>query len=147
MKKMIDYKEFCQDGFCRDEFGHEEFERVKEIYRGEDWAAYLHDDEALKRAFEKSLYCLGAYDGDKLIGFIRCVGDGEHIVFVQDLIVAAEYQRQKIGTTLFKKVWDKYIHVRMFQVNTDMEDERDNQFYRSFGMKPICEGNMISYFR
>ncbi|MCR4867114.1 MAG: hypothetical protein K5921_09325 [Lachnospiraceae bacterium] len=29
----------------------------------------------------------------------------------------------------------------------EKEDERDNQFYRSFGMKPISEGNMISYFR
>ena len=134
---MIEYKEF----------GLEEFERIKEIYQGEGWSAYLHDDEALKRAFDKSLYCLGAYDENKLIGFVRSVGDGEHIVLVQDLIVEAEYQRRKIGTTLLKHVWDRYINVRMFQVNTDIEDERDNQFYRSFGMKPISEGNMISYFR
>ena len=136
-KIMIEYKEF----------GLEEFERIKEIYQGEGWSAYLHDDEALKRAFDKSLYCLGAYDENKLIGFIRSVGDGEHIVLVQDLIVEADYQRRKIGTTLLKHVWDRYINVRMFQVNTDIEDERDNQFYRSFGMKPISEGNMISYFR
>ena len=136
-KIMVKYKEF----------GLEEFERIKEIYQGEGWSAYLHDDEALKRAFDRSLYCLGAYDENKLIGFVRCVGDGEHIVLVQDLIVEANYQRRKIGTTLLKHVWDKYIHVRMLQVNTDIEDERDNQFYRSFGMKPISEGNMISYFR
>ncbi len=136
-KIMIEYKEF----------GLEEFERIKEIYQGEGWSAYLHDDEALKRAFDKSLYCLGAYDENKLIGFVRSVGDGEHIVLVQDLIVEADYQRRKIGTTLLKHVWDRYINVRMFQVNTDIEDERDNQFYRSFGMKPISEGNMISYFR
>ena len=129
------------------EFGLEEFERIKEIYQGEGWSAYLHDDEALKRAFDRSLYCLGAYDENKLIGFVRSVGDGEHIVLVQDLIVEANYQRRKIGTTLLKHVWDKYIHVRMLQVNTDIEDERDNQFYRSFGMKPISAGNMISYFR
>ncbi|ESL03203.1 hypothetical protein GCWU000282_02077 [Catonella morbi ATCC 51271] len=48
---------------------------------------------------------------------------------------------------MFKKAWDKYANVRMFQVNTDIEDERDNQFYKSFGMRPISEGNMISYFR
>ena len=129
------------------EFGLEEFERIKEIYQGEGWSAYLHGDEALKRAFDSSLYCLGAYDENKLIGFVRCVGDGEHIVLMQDLIVEAHYRRRKIGTTLLRHVWDKYIHVRMFQVNTDIEDERDNQFYRSFGMKPISEGNMISYFR
>lgn len=134
---MIEYKEFSL----------EEFDRIKEIYAKEGWMAYLHNDDALKRAYENSLYCLGAYSGDELVGFIRCVGDGEHIALVQDLIVVPEYQRQKIGTTLFKMVWDKYAHVRMFQVNTDIEDERDNKFYQSFGMKPIKEGNMISYFR
>lgn len=37
--------------------------------------------------------------------------------------------------------------VRMFQVVTDIEDEADNRFYRSFDMKPLADGNMISYFR
>lgn len=134
---MIEYKEF----------GIEEIERVKEIFLVEGWMAYLQDDEALKRAYAKSLFCLGAYNQGKLIGLVRCVGDGEHIVMVQDLIVTPEFQRQKIGSTLFKMVWDKYSKVRMFQVNTDIEDERDNQFYKSFGMKPISEGNMIAYFR
>ena len=134
---MISYKEF----------GTEEIERVKQIYEGEGWTAYLKDDEALIRAFKNSIYCLGAYSGDELIGFIRCVGDGEHIILVQDLIVVPEFQRQKIGTALFKAAWEKYGKVRMFQVNTDISDERDNSFYTSFGMKPIAEGNMISYFR
>ena len=66
---------------------------------------------------------------------------------VQDLIVVPEFQRQKIGSTLFKMAWNKYEKVRMFQVNTDLEDERDNRFYKSFKMKPIVEGHMISYFR
>ena len=135
-KEMITYKKF----------GLEQFERVKEIYKSENWLAYLNNDDALKRAFENSLLCLGAFSGDELVGFVRCVGDGEHIVVVQDLIVSKEFQRQKIGTTLFKTVWDRYAHVRMFQVNTDIEDERDNLFYRSFGMKPVEEGHMISYF-
>ena len=134
---MIEYKEF----------GVEEIERVKEIYATECWSAYLNDDEALKRAFSNSILCLGAYCQEKLVGFVRCVGDGEHIIMVQDLIVMPDFQRRKIGTTLFKKAWDKYANVRMFQVNTDIEDERDNQFYKSFGMRPISEGNMISYFR
>ena len=45
------------------------------------------------------------------------------------------------------EMWDKYIDVRMFQVNTDLEDEVDNHFYKSFGMKPLEEGHMISYYR
>lgn len=129
------------------QFGSEELAAVKEIYRAEDWQAYLRDDEALSRALDNSLLCLGAYCGSSLIGFVRCVGDGEHIVLVQDLIVAPEHRGRGVGTALLRAVWDRYSRVRMFQVITDIEDERDNRFYRSFGMKPISEGSMIAYFR
>lgn len=129
------------------EFGTEQMARVREMYEQEGWNAYLHDDEKLRRAFTQSLYLLGAFDGGKLVGLIRCVGDGEHIVLVQDLIVDRAWRRQGIGSQLFRAVWEKYRTVRMFQVVTDIEDEADNRFYRSFGMKPLADGNMISYFR
>jgi len=120
---------------------------VKEIYRSVYWQTYLQDDDKLKRAFENSLNLLGAFDGEVLVGFVRCVGDGEHIVLVQDLAVRPEYQKRRIGTTLFQMVWDKYKDVRMFQVVMDLEDEVDNHFYQSFGMKKLEEGHMVSYFR
>ena len=129
------------------EFGTEQMARVREMYEQEGWNAYLHDDEKLRRAFTQSLYLLGAFDGGKLVGLIRCVGDGEHIVLVQDLIVDRAWRRQGIGSQLFRAVWEKCRTVRMFQVVTDIEDEADNRFYRSFGMKPLADGNMISYFR
>lgn len=128
-------------------FGEELIEEVKEIYQSSGWSAYLGDDEKLKRAFANSLYTLGVFDDGRLIGFVRCVGDGEHIVLVQDLIIRPEYQKQGLGTKLFKLVWYNYINVRMFQVNTDMEDEVDNHFYQSFGMKKLKEGGIVSYFR
>ena len=134
---MITYKEFDTSLL----------EDVKEIYRSVYWQTYLQDDEKLKRAFENSLHLLGAFDGEVLVGFARCVGDGEHIVLVQDLVVRPEYQKRKIGTTLFQMGWDKYKDVRMFQVVTDLEDEVDNHFYQSFGMKKLEEGHMVSYFR
>lgn len=128
-------------------FGSELIERVKEIYAAEGWTAYLQDDEKLVRAYDNSLYTLGAFVEDKLVGLVRCVGDGEHILVVQDLIVDREYQKQGIGTKLFKQAWDKFADVRMFQVNTDIEDPLDNHFYQSMGMKPLADGHMISYFR
>lgn len=134
---MISYKEF----------NSELLERIKEIYTEQGWNSYLNNDEKLAHAFQNSLYVLGAFDGEKLAGFIRCVGDGEHIVLVQDLIVDKQYQRKGIGSALFKEIWNKYKDVRMFQVVTDLADEVDNHFYQSFGMKPLAEGHMISYFR
>lgn len=122
-------------------------EDIKEIYNDSNWQSYLKNDEKLKNAFNNSLYLLGAFDDNKLIGFVRCVGDGEHILLVQDLIVKSNYQQKGIGTKLFKTVWDKYINVRMFQVVTDIDDKIDNHFYQSFNMKKLSEGHMISYFR
>lgn len=63
---------------------------------------------------------------NNLAGFIRCVGDGEHIVYVQDLIVDVEYKRQGIGRTLIDKAVDKFSSVRMFTLITDSADEVSN---------------------
>lgn len=134
---MFDYREF-------DEMLIQE---VKSIYKKESWNAYLKDDEKLIRAFSNSLYILGAFDEDKLIGFIRCVGDGEHILMIQDLIVSPEYQQKGIGTYLFKRIKDKYKDVRMFIVLTDIEDVVDNKFYQSFKLRRLDEFNIVGYMR
>ncbi|WP_346916817.1 GNAT family N-acetyltransferase [Clostridium sp.] len=134
---MIKYKEFNSSMI----------ESIKEIYRKESWNAYLKDDEKLIRAFDNSLYTLSAFDDCKLIGLIRCVGDGEHILVVQDLIVDPEYQQHGIGTYLFKTIMHKYSKVRMFMVITDIEDIVDNKFYQSFNLKRLEDMKMIGYIR
>ncbi|CEK30784.1 acetyltransferase [[Clostridium] sordellii] len=134
---MINYKEFDSSMI----------EEIKDIYKEESWNAYLKDDEKLIRAFDNSLYIMGAFDNCKLVGFIRCVGDGEHILVVQDLIVEPKYQQRGIGTYLFKTIMQKYSNVRMFMVVTDLEDIVDNKFYKSFNLKKLEDMNMVGYIR
>ncbi len=123
------------------------FDDIKRIYKSANWLAYLKDDEKLKNAFKNSIYLLGAFEQNKLIGFIRCLGDGEHIIIVQDLIVDSDYYRQGIGTKLFKSVSEKYKDVRFFCLFTDIHDIRDNEFYKSVGMIKIEEKDIIAYIR
>ncbi|CEP79731.1 GNAT family N-acetyltransferase [Paraclostridium sordellii] len=134
---MINYKEFDSSMI----------EEIKDIYKKESWNAYLKDDEKLIRAFDNSLYIMGAFDNCKLVGFIRCVGDGEHILVVQDLIVEPKYQQRGIGTYLFKTIMQKYSNVRMFMVVTDLEDIVDNKFYKSFNLEKLEDMNMVGYIR
>lgn len=134
---MINYKEFDSSMI----------EEIKDIYKKESWNTYLRDDEKLIRAFDNSLYIMGAFDNCKLVGFIRCVGDGEHILVVQDLIVEPKYQQRGIGTYLFKTIMQKYSNVRMFMVVTDLEDIVDNKFYKSFNLKKLEDMNMVGYIR
>lgn len=128
-------------------FGLEHLDTVKSLYQEANWTAYLLDDSKLERAFQNSLYLLGAFDKDKLIGFIRCVGDGEHILLIQDLIVTKTYRRQGIGSKLMTNVFDSFKKVRMIQLNTDLEDEKANAFYQSLEMQTLEKGRMISYFK
>lgn len=122
-------------------------EAIKELYQQHGWLAYLQDDEKLVRAFDNSLYTLGAYDVGELIGFIRCVGDGEHIVLVQDLIIARSHQRKGIGRVLMQHVNEKYADVRMLMLLTDALDESANAFYQAIGMHKIEKSGCVAYMR
>ncbi|MGT2784787.1 GNAT family N-acetyltransferase [Streptococcus merionis] len=122
-------------------------EAIKHLYASVGWTSYLKDESLLPSAFDQSLDLLGAFDKDQLIGFIRIVGDGQHIVLIQDLLVHPDYQKRGIGTELLKIMWNRYAHVRMFQLNTDLHDVKANAFYQSLGMVPIAEGQIISYYR
>ena len=116
------------------------------LYESVGWTAYTEAPETLRRGFEKSLLTLAAYEDGKLIGLIRCVGDGETIVYVQDILVYPEYQRQGIGTALLREVLSRFSHVRQIVLSTDKE-ERTLRFYRSLGFASLedigCRGFML----
>ena len=134
---MIEYKELTSASL----------EAIKSLYQQHGWLAYLQDDAKLARAFDQSLYTLGAYDGEELVGFIRCVGDGEHIVLVQDLIVAETHLRQGIGKTLMQNIYEHFSDVRMLMLLTDAMDERANAFYQSLGMIKLEQNGCVTYMR
>ena len=129
------------------EFNAELIDEALGIYDRAGWNAYLGDKEKLIRAFQNSLYILGAFEGTRLVGFIRCVGDGEHIVYVQDLVVDLDYKRQGIGKTLLHKAMEEFKDVRMFTLITDANDEVDNAFYRANGMKTYTDCDLGGYLR
>lgn len=60
------------------------------------WRTLLKEQAA--QALQNSLYVVGAYDGNRLVGMGRLVGDGAVICYVQDLIVVPEYQKKQIGS-------------------------------------------------
>lgn len=127
------------------EFGTRRMDEVVKIYERAGWSAYLNDREKLVRAFENSLYILGAFEDARLVGFVRCVGDGEHILYVQDLIVDEEFKRRGVGKALLQKAMEKYANVRMFTLITDAGDEQANAFYHAVGMRSYADSGIAGY--
>lgn len=75
-------------------------QEIIDLYQSVGWTNYTSCPEMLEKAYKNSLCILGAFEKEKLVGVVRVVGDGISIVFVQDILVLPEYQRQGVGSAL-----------------------------------------------
>ena len=121
-------------------------EEIINLYQSVRWTNYLERISVLEEAYANSLCVIGAYDNEKLVGIIRAVGDGQTIVFVQDIIVLPEYQRKGIGTKLLKAVMDKYHDVYQMELLTD-NTEKTKAFYRSVGFTASDDIGCVAFIR
>ena len=108
------------------------------LYESVGWVFYCAHPDIVAQAYANSLCILAAYEDEKLVGLIRCVGDGHTIVFIQDILVYPEYQRRGIGTALMKAVLEKYSHVYQIELATD-NTEKTIAFYKSFGFHNLSD--------
>ena len=94
-------------------------EEVLPLYAAVGWTNYTENPDMLRRAFENSLLVLAAQEGERLLGILRCVGDGASVVFLQDLLVYPERQRQGVGTALFQTMLGRFPAVYQLELLTD----------------------------
>lgn len=119
-------------------------EEIIELYESVGWINYINKPEMLINGFENSLLILGAYINHKLVGIIRVVGDGHSIVYIQDLIVHEDFQRQGIGRMLINEILSLYNNVYQIVLITD-NSEKTVEFYKSLRFKEGTD-NSISAF-
>ena len=113
-------------------------EEISRLYKAVGWTAYTENMPVLREGFKNSLLVLAAYDGEELLGIIRTVGDGVTIVFVQDILVFPDKQRQGIGTALLKEILNRYPNVRQIELATD-NTAKTVAFYKSMGFAEMSE--------
>ena len=109
---------------------------ILSLYTSVGWTAYTCQPETLQEGFSRSLVILAAYDGEQLTGLLRAVGDGATVIFLQDILVLPQYQRQGIGTALVQEILRRYSHVRQIQLTTD-DTPQTIAFYESLGFRPL----------
>lgn len=121
-------------------------DEILPLYTQVGWTAYTENMPALERGYKSSLLVLAAYENSELLGIVRAVGDGATVVWVQDLLVYPEKQRQGVGTALLRAVLDRFSDVRQIQLATD-NTPKNVAFYRSLGFLEFSEIGCCGFMR
>ena len=66
------------------------------------WGA--REEALVEEALAHTLYGVCAYEGGKLVGYGRLIGDGTIFLYVQDVMVDPQYQGQGIGSGIVKRL-------------------------------------------
>lgn len=130
------------------------------LYTAVGWAAYTREPDKLKKAIRQSLSVITVWDNHtsnhqgnnyqenshQLIGLIRAVGDGETILYIQDLLVLPSFQNRGIGSQLMKQLLTLYPDVRQKVLLT--EDAPDlRHFYEQCGFNSADKGSTVAFYR
>ncbi len=117
-----------------------------DLYNDAGWGAYTTQPDVLVKAIKGSLYVLTARDGDRLVGLIRIVGDGQTIVYIQDILVLKAYKRKGIGKTLMQKALGEFKQVRQKVLLTD-DNPETRGFYEAMGFQSCDKGELVAFVR
>ena len=90
---------------------------------------------------ERSLAHVGAFDGDKLVGFVNVAWDGGIHAFMLDTCVDPDYQRQGVATRLVRTAADLARARGAHWLHVDFEPRLEG-FYRGCGFGPTAAGLM-----
>lgn len=121
---------------------------VIELYDSVGWTAYTDHPDRLMAGIRASLRVVAARADGRLCGLARAVGDGETIVYVQDVLVSPRDRRRGIGAGLMEALSEPFGHVRQTVLLTDT-DPGQKAFYESLGFAEVsAEGtNLRSFIR
>ena len=108
------------------------------LYSSVSWTNYTNNPTMLEDAIKASLWQLAIYDKEELVAYIRLVGDGHSIIFVQDLLVRPDYQRQGIGKKLLEEALATFPNVYQRLLVTE-RSEKNLAFYQSLGFVELSE--------
>ncbi|NQJ71239.1 GNAT family N-acetyltransferase [Streptococcus suis] len=121
-----------------------DFQAVLDLYASVGWTNYTDRPAMLQKALEHSLFILAAYDGDRLVGLLRAVGDGYSIVFIQDILVLPAYQRQGIGRQLLEQAMAHFPGIYQLHLLTD-NAEKTRSFYEALGFTAVDSLGCVAY--
>lgn len=121
-----------------------DFSKLVDLYNSVGWTAYTNDSLVMAQLLPGAFSYTSAWDGDRLVGLIRTVGDGCSVLYIQDLLVHPDYQRQGIGQALINQTLETAKNIRQIFLSTE-NTEKTVQFYRSVGFVTMEETGAVTF--
>ncbi|MCC8439650.1 GNAT family N-acetyltransferase [Leuconostoc pseudomesenteroides] len=119
---------------------------LTKLYNSVGWFAYTNTRVNLLAAVANSLMVVSAWADNQLVGLVRVVGDGETIIFIQDILVDPKFQSQQVGTELMNRVLNMYPNVRQKVLLTE-EAPDVRHFYEKFGFRSADQGALAAFYK
>lgn len=89
--------------------------------------------EKLVRAMKNSSHVISAWDGNKLVGLIRALDDGETVAFLHYLLVDPAYQGRHIGDALMRHILNCFENLLYIKIIPS--DPKTIPFYERYGFR------------
>jgi predicted N-acetyltransferase YhbS len=121
------------------------FAEILRLYRAHGWT-HAADPARLHRAIESSSLTLVALDDDAVIGFARAMSDEAFAVYIADILVAPDRQRQGIGRALVDAILDHY-PLDLFHHQVLIAERGAEGFYRRLGLVPVSAYGLTAFIR
>jgi aralkylamine N-acetyltransferase len=123
----------------------EDFLGIIGLYRAHGWT-HASDPKRLRKAIEASSYSVVALEEDRVVGFARAMSDEAFAVYIADILVAPDRQRQGIGRTLAEALLEHYPLDR-FHHQVLVAERGAEGFYRKLGMVPVTSYGLTAFIR
>ena len=105
---------------------------LQRLFLSVGWESGNYPDK-LVRAMRNSTHVVSAWDGNRLIGLVRALDDGETVAFLHYFLVDPAYQGQHIGDELMKRVMAFFLY--FLYVKIMPSDPKTIAFYERYGFQ------------
>ena len=119
-----------------DGFDNMNFEDVTDMLAQSYWSPGIGQAEVRQGAFHSALV-VGAFAGDKQIGYCRAVSDCTRSAYISDVYVHADYRHLGIAQRMMEHMLG---HEKLKDVYQWVLRSAAHELYHKLGFKPLFEG-------
>ncbi len=123
----------------------QQFEEILGLYRAHKWI-HATDPERLRHAIAMSALSLVARADGEVVGYARALSDGAFAVYIADILVRPDRQREGIGSALLEGILTRY-PLETFHHQVLVSERGAEGFYRHHGLTPVTAYGLTAFIR